>query len=581
MLALAFVLACSSTVRAQEEPRAPVTDAAPDTVLPVVPDGAPAAPPEAAPEAPPDPPAAPGFDADAETVDEASEPDTNAPPTSDDAEAPPTEPESDTDTTSLGDDGWGDETTPVDGADAPHVRYFLEDVRVEGETRTRAHLLRGYVPFERGDVIDPESDDLEAIASGVRGTGWFSRVRVRLERGSQRGWVDLVIEVEDRNSIVVNQFLMGISEGLSSSRDKSADVLPYVAFSIAETNLLGTGNAITLTGLMSQTQQAVRVGFQSPNVFGSRYMLRLGTSFHNGREFYGHLPFVSSSCAVDAPPGCLEELAARNVVVFYRRTSLSAGIGRIVGSSFHWGLDWVGDVVDATSIPEAASEMRGDEIVPIDFGVNGGRSLVSGFRAMLTFDRRDDPNLTRRGLLVRVQGDVASRLFGSRYDYTRLQTTIRGWVPLPHGQVLRLSFFAGIVTGDAPFFTLFHVSDLTDLIPSRVLEMDIDRRNAPNLLGTSIGVMRAEDFAARGDIQYEVAIQRGAPRASLHGVNAFANVGLYMLSDLRELSFPPPGFNGASRFPVDLTFDLGLRIDTDIGLFQIGFSNLLGFINFR
>ena len=116
---------------------------------------------------------------------------------------------------------------------------------------------------------------------------------------------------------------------------------------------------------------------------------------------------------------------------------------------------------------------------------------------------------------------------------------------------------------------------------SRVRVIDIDRRNAPNLLGTSIGVMRAEDFAARGDIQYEVAIQRGAPRASLHGVNAFANVGLYMLSDLRELSFPPPGFNGASRFPVDLTFDLGLRIDTDIGLFQIGFSNLLGFINFR
>ena len=39
-----------------------------------------------------------------------------------------------------------------------------------------------------------------------------------------------------------------------------------------------------------------------------------------------------------------------------------------------------------------------------------------------------------------------------------------------------------------------------------------------------------------------------------------------------------PGFEGAARIPVDLTFDLGLRLDTTIGVFQFGFSNLLGFI---
>jgi outer membrane protein insertion porin family len=513
-----------------------------------------------------------------------------------DADADPdadANPDSDVDSSALDDedaiegpdDGWGDPSVVDDDdesdEDVPRVRYFLEDVRIEGSTRTRPHLIRDYVPFERGDVIDPESDDLEAIAWGVRGTGWFSRVRIRLERGSQRGWVDLVIEVEDRNTVVVNQFLMGISEGLSSSRDVNADVLPYVGFSIAETNLLGSGNAITLTGLMSQTQQAVRVGYQAPQFLRSRYTLRLSTSFHSGREFYGNVSLFSASCPPGGPSGCIDELERHNVVVFYRRSSVAAGIGRTVGSSFHWGVDWVADVLNVSSIPDAASEVRGDAIVPIDFAVAPGRTLVSSLRASLVFDRRDDPNLTRRGVLVRVQGDVGSRLFGGRYDYSRLQTTVRGWIPLPRRQVLRLSMFAGIITGDAPFFTLFHVSDLTDLIPSRVLEMDIDRRGAPNLLGTSVSVMRAEEFAARADVQYEVALQRGAPRAALRGINGFANVGLYMLSDLSELSFPPSGFRGASRFPVDLTFDLGLRIDTDIGLFEIGFSNLLGFINLR
>ena len=38
------------------------------------------------------------------------------------------------------------------------------------------------------------------------------------------------------------------------------------------------------------------------------------------------------------------------------------------------------------------------------------------------------------------------------------------------------------------------------------------------------------------------------------------------------------GYSGASRYPVDLTFDVGFRFDTRVGVFQVGFSTLLGFI---
>ena len=574
---LAALAVCVAATRAAAQPTyAPIAD---ETPAPVE---APTAPVETAPDDPaPDPtlpddewteprPDEPGQPGEPDDTDVAGEPDDDDP--------------SDVDASALDssdgfvlDDAWDE----GDAGDGPTLRYFLEDVRIEGHTRTRRGLILAYVPFEPGDVIDPESSELEAIAWAVRGTGWFSHVRVRLARGSRRGWVDLVIEVEDRNSVVVNQFVLGVSEGLSSTRDPNTEVLPYVGFSIAETNLLGSGHSIALTGLMSQTQQAARLGFQSPGFLEGPYTLRVATSFHNGREFYGHQPFVSADCPADAPPACLEELAARNVVVFYRRSSLSAGFGRTAGPSFHWAVDWVGDVLYATSVPEAASEVRGDTISPIDFAVEPGRSLVSSIRLSVGYDRRDDPNLTRRGILVRAQGEVGSRIFGSRYDYSRLQATVRGYIPLPHGQVLRLSAFAGFVTGEAPFFTLFHVSDLTDLIPSRILEMDIDRRQAPNFFGTSIGLMRAEEFAARADLQYELALQRGASRSPLRGVNAYFNLGVYAISDLRELALAPSGFSGASRLPIDLTFDLGLRIDTEIGLFEFGFSNLLGFVDFR
>lgn len=478
-------------------------------------------------------------------------------------------------------DAEGFDAGDDDEADVPRVRYLLESVRIDGPTRTRSHLLREYVPFARGDVIDPESDDLEAIAWALRGTGWFASVHVRLERGHERGWVILVLDVTDRNSAVVQQFQVGITEVLSGTRDPNTDVLPYVGFQIAETNLLGTGTAISVGGLMSQKQQAARLGFQAPRFLGSSMTLRLSTSYHNGREFYGHDPLVSASCGPLSPPGCLEELAARNAVVFYHRTSFAAGVGRMVGSSLFWAIDYVGDVVHVNSMPEAASELRGRTYAPIDFALQPGRTLAASVRMSLVFDRRDDPNLTRRGVLVRLQGDIGSRVFGGSYDYTRIQTTVRGWVPLPHRQVLRFSGFAGVVTGEAPVFYLFHVSDLTDLIPSRILELDIDRRPAPNFLHTSIEVMRAEGFAARGDVQWEIALLPAHRGNALRGMNAFVNAGIYALSSLRELGFPPPGYHGFSRLPVDATFDLGLRIDTDIGLFEVGFSNLLGFLDLR
>jgi hypothetical protein len=44
---------------------------------------------------------------------------------------------------------------------------------------------------------------------------------------------------------------------------------------------------------------------------------------------------------------------------------------------------------------------------------------------------------------------------------------------------------------------------------------------------------------------------------------------------------PARGYSGFATVPIDLTFNLGLRIDTSAGGFMIGFSNLLGFIPVR
>jgi hypothetical protein len=135
-----------------------------------------------------------------------------------------------------------------------------------------------------------------------------------------------------------------------------------------------------------------------------------------------------------------------------------------------------------------------------------------------------------------------------------------------------------VIFGQAPFFYKFHISDLSDLIPSRALEMELDRRPAPNLLQTSIVNMRNEEVALRLDVEWSAPIFRAREGRKLRRIHAYVGVGLISLADLMDLSVAIPGYDGFSRLPVDLTFDAGLRFDTRYGVFQVGLSNLFGFI---
>ncbi|MBC7174404.1 MAG: BamA/TamA family outer membrane protein, partial [Polyangiaceae bacterium] len=455
-------------------------------------------------------------------------------------------------------------------------RYLLESIEVVGNRRTRSGVIRLHVPLERGDVIDADSGDLEVIEWRLRGTGWFDEVHLRLRRGSERGWVVLVVEVRERNTMVIRDLVFGISEGLSGSRDPNADILPYVGFSIAETNLTGTGIALSLGGLMSQTQQGADLGFVHPSVRASQYALRAGGFLNNAREFYGNDPIISQTCPDDVPE-CVEEVAAKNAVVFYRRGGIRLGFARGAGSSTHYSLDWQGEVVRVLSRPEAASTMRGSEPRPIDFAVQDGTSFVSVLRLGLLYDRRDDPGIPTEGVFVSLKGDIGSRLLGSSYDFVRLEALARYWYPIRPRHVLRLSGYAGVVFGEPPFFYKFHVSDFSDLLPSRVLEMQIDRRAANDFFGTPIRFMSNEEIAVRVDVQYDYSIYRTVRRPSLRGLSLYANVGLFALADPLDMKVAVPGFDGIARAPIDLTFDLGIIAETTIGVFRFGFSNLLGF----
>jgi hypothetical protein len=143
---------------------------------------------------------------------------------------------------------------------------------------------------------------------------------------------------------------------------------------------------------------------------------------------------------------------------------------------------------------------------------------------------------------------------------------------------LKLEGFAGAIAGSAPFFEQYYIGDLSDFRPDRVLGLAFDDRPAPNFLGTSIREIRYGDYAARLNAEYRVPLYRG--HRSIYGIDLFTSFGVLSLAGLRDIDRPPGDLSGAALVPVDLTGNIGFRMDTSLGGVAFSFANLLGFIPF-
>jgi len=462
------------------------------------------------------------------------------------------------------------------------IRYRLEAVRVRGN-RTRSSVLTSFVPIEPGALFDVDDPRIEEVRWRLLGTGWFNDVKLSLTRGSKRGWVVLLIEVRERNTVLVDQFAMGLSRAVSTSTSTRDTLRPYVGLGVAETNLLGLGVGVNGTVVITPQQYGLNAGYFDPRFANSGFSLS-GRLFHNyAREFFGRNPLVTTSrCPAPEPDGEIEEcdpdVAATRAVVIYHRTGFGLGTGHEIASRLRYTLDWLGEYIDVLSKPQAASTQRGSEVEAIDFRILDGQSIVSSLRFGLIYDNRDHPALTTHGDYYAFSARLGTHLLGSDYDFARFELSLRHWEPLPWKHVISFGFFIGTVFGEAPFFYNFYAADLSDLLPSRVLELNLDRRRTLNLLGTSIVEMDMEDLAARLDLQYLLPVHR-AGGGFMRGVDAYLGLGVFLLSRREDLRIAIPGYQGLSRLPIDLTFDLGVQADTEIGLIKLGFSSLIGFSN--
>jgi outer membrane protein insertion porin family len=449
------------------------------------------------------------------------------------------------------------------------LRYVLEGIEVRGNTTTLARVILRFVPFQRGTVLDVDDKELQLTRFRLLGTGFFRDVQLSLRRGTKRGHVVLVVDVVERNTIIVNDLWLG----LSADAEPNGRARPLTAFGgldVSEQNLAGTGVALGGAIALADRQLALRTRFSDQSFLKSSWAAEAQLLYNNARDFFGN-----RNALVDDP----DEPAQDFAVLSYRRFGGRVGVGHEVGSvSNRVFFDYRLEKIDA-NLPLAASHRHGLDIEPIDFDLPKGSSVLSTVSATLVHDTRDEPFLPTRGWHVLAVAEASLTPLGSDYPYGKLVLRGSRWMPLPWDHVLRLEGIFGSVFGDAPLFEKFYVGDYTDLRPHRALDLAFDRRAAPNFFNTAIAEVRYGDYAARLNAEYRVPVYRG--RQSIYGVDLFASVGLYAVANGRDFQRRVRGYSGLQTVPLDLTFNVGLRADTAAGGIALGIGNFLGFVPIR
>ncbi|MEB2312729.1 MAG: BamA/TamA family outer membrane protein [Sorangiineae bacterium] len=455
-------------------------------------------------------------------------------------------------------------------ASAPSsVRYTLEGIELRGNTKTRPRVVLRYVPFRPGDIIDVDDPEVELTRYRLLGTGFFREVQFSLKRGTRRGYVVLVIDVVERNTIIVNDLWMGLSADADND-GRARPLTAYAGVDVAETNLAGTGITLGTAIGLAQDQLALRVRFLDPAFLGSSWMTSGTLLFNDARDFFGNRDVFYSD-------GGLTSRIEDYATVQYERFGGSLGAGRDLSVATQLWVSYRLEAIDAR-VP-VASHLRGLDREPIDFHIDPGRSVLSTVRATLQYDSRDHPFLPTRGWYGNFAAETGVPPSGSDYDYQRFDVSLSRWWELPWAHVVHLELFGGAIAGNAPFFEQYYVGDFTDFLPARVLGLNFDRRPPPNFLHTDIGEVRYGDYALKLGGEYRIPLYRG--HRSVYGIDFFTSAGIYGVASRRDITSPPRGYGAAARIPIDLTANLGFRMDTSAGGFVFAFSNVLGFIPAR
>ena len=419
-------------------------------------------------------------------------------------------------------------------------RYQIERIRIVGLQHTRDAEVRRHLLVGEGELLDEERVLLSRLR--LLQLGWFSRVETRVERGSERGLVVLVVDVTERNTLIVTDLILG------STKPEPL----YGGLGLSQQNFLGRGfglsGAFAYGGAPAGRPQdpdrfAARASFFAPNVEAPlvRHGLVLGASalVVHGEEFTCDDP--------ECKPFRGQYGAAPRLR--YRRLMGEGTVGTRPGPFERLLVSWRYEALHA-------QEIGVPPVGGVEPAILSGNSRLSALTGTYEMDTRDDFFFPREGMRAQFQVTFGSRLLGGDYEYSRYLLQVESAFSfLGH---LRFQGAIGAVQGSAPFFERFYGADWSyfALGPAvgRALELNFSTDS------------RYDAFLAMGGLEYAVPLW-GSGGFFRRGYLALGARAVQSTATLGGVRTP------FSRSP--LSADVALRFDTPVGVFSLSAGYIL------
>ncbi len=433
-------------------------------------------------------------------------------------------------------------------ADPFEPQYIIEAIEIRGNTKSRGDQIISQLLLKPGSSLDQEQVELSRIR--LLAKGYFKDVRMSLERGSERGRVKLVVEVEERNSIIIDDLFFGWSE-----------TNPFWGgVGVSDINFLGRGMVLSGAFVASARQQAYRLGMFWPSVFNSRFQAGAQALLSFGEE--AALKNILSPCLDGSCSATCVALPDQDQLLPYLRAGGMIDLGVRLDRKHRIALEMHAEHIDA----DVGS---GDFCPNYPFRgyIRPGASTYSSVTFRFERDTRDDFFLPTHGMNLVVSVELASKIFGSDYEFSKYLLKYEHSFPAFRDHAFRLSVVGGLIqdVGEkgSPFFSRFYVGDYALFL--------IRKDSLPRNLDLNFSeVVDYGDLLASVTAEYDVPLwSRGSffYRGYVYGALNFSLVtkAAFLASE--------DEWSGRTKRPV--SFDLGFKVDTPVGLFTFSLGYVL------
>ena len=275
-------------------------------------------------------------------------------------------------------------------------RVYINSINISGNTRTLDRVIRREIDLSEGDAYNKFTANYSK--DSIRALNYFSAVDLRDERSNFPDKIDLIIDVEEKNTGEAS-----IGAGYSSSTSGS------ITLGLRENNFLGKGQKVNFAASFSNTRNTYDISITEPYFNNKNLSL--------SADLYSNFTDPTS--------------------VNYETEDLGLG--------FSLGFPLASDKFIKTKYSLYTSKIKPDSNATAYERLLGGTDTVSEIGYLFSFDKRNSRYKPSRGFNLILSQDVAG-LGGTSYYY-RNKFTYNVYRRLSEKLIGALKFEAGSVNG--------------------------------------------------------------------------------------------------------------------------------------